>query len=698
MGKAIKAGFGLLFSLSAAFVVYAFEIEGQQTLEIEKQLLERLERLAASEPNSERAELALGTISSIRSYIFSIAEFGNKDAVFAKTMANHVESLLRAGEEGEDVLAAKRGFIWRGYASPYTDRPQLYSIYIPDEYDPEKPWPLVVSLHGGSSNHNVWLALNLGNSVSTKDYYKNYRTSFQPITKPREAIVVAPEGLGQIRWRWFGEEDIFDVIDDVRKNYNINTDKIFLTGLSNGGIGAYMAGLKYAWRFAAILPLSGITDWPRHNVAEVNLRPSEKVVLDNESAITYAENAFNTHLSFFHGVRDSGFKVEQARLLAARLRSLGVPFKYHEFGDLGHDLRHVLWRKLRIMRYVERFSRRLNPDEVRLVTATERAGRQFWVVLDERINHIDPARIRARVMNRKDIQVTTQNVERLTILLDQCPVYSPIQLTVDGHVVYSGPLLPEGRITVERVPVGRVRQESTAPEMSVRSASDELRPDRDGHRANWAWRVWDGKYAALGKRKSAFLSGPLGDANYEQQVHVYGTQVKKDTPWLKKAAEVGARGWVMARQFTEVRHRVIPDSELTYELCRSHVVVLYGNAGNNSVLANIGDKLPIQVGRRHLVLRGRKLEGPGLGARFICPNPLAPSQYLVVQAGTTAQAVEHGSMLPIYLADYIVYNARTTRRQAFMILGHRREVETGFFTEDWKLVDPREQPTSAAQR
>jgi hypothetical protein len=150
---------------------------------------------------------------------------------------------------------------------------------------------------------------------------------------------------------------------------------------------------------------------------------------------------------------------------------------------------------------------------------------------------------------------------------------------------------------------------------------------------------------------------------------------------------LGARGWIMARQYTKVHHPVVADTELTDEMIQNRVVVLYGNAANNRILAEIGDELPIEVGESYVGLRGRRYSSSGVGARFICPNPLAPHRYLVVQAGVSAQAVEAGGHLPIYLADYIVYTLSTTKQRAFMVLGNRQEVETGFFTEDWQLPE-----------
>ncbi|MDD5309689.1 MAG: prolyl oligopeptidase family serine peptidase [Deltaproteobacteria bacterium] len=597
-----------------------------------------------------------GTLATLESYIEDVKRKGDRDESYATRMTRLVSDALDAAENGRDLVSERRGFFWRGYQSRYSTIPQMYSIYVPDEYDGKTPMPLIVSLHGGSSNHNVWMALILGNPISTKEYWASFRTEFQPRSHPK-AIVVAPDGLGQVRWRWMGEQDVLDVIEDVKKNYAIDSHKIFLTGLSNGGIGAYTIGLKHASRFAGVLPEAGVTDWLNHYEAQARWRPAERVVLANESAITYAENGFNTNFVFFHGTKDPGFSVEQARSMANKLSKLKVPFHYLEY-DLGHDLTHLLWRSLQIMRYVNTFSRPELPSEVRLVTVSGRANRQAWLVLDDTGDHVKPGRIRAKVLDRGTVDVETANVKRFTILLEGAPVSSPVTIRVDGRVAYEGPFPADNRITLSN--------EDTLPGV-IRFGP------------------WDGALPEPGTRKTLAMAGPLGDANYDAQIHVYGTLVPEDKAILRRAAELGARGWMMARDYTAVRHPVIPDTALTPEIMRTRTVVLYGNARNNRILAEIGASLPIGVGEQSLMLRDRKIEQPSAGARFVCPNPLAPDHYLVVQAGVTAQAVEDGGKLPIYLADYIVYDARTTKSHAFMILASRQEVETGFFTEEWKL-------------
>jgi predicted esterase len=600
-----------------------------------------------------------GLVTTIEALLADAQARAGRDSAYAARARDQARGLLSDAEKGKDALAEKRGFFWRGYRSPMSTMPQIYSIYVPKSYTPQKSWPLIVSLHGGQSNHNLWMALILGNNVAEKDYFANHRSEFSPRFHQEEAIVIAPQGLNQGRWRWAGERDIFDVIEDVQRHYRIDADKIVLNGLSNGAIAAFKVGLLHAWRFSAILPMAGITQWETHNVNIPALRSVERTVLRNESALTFAENAFNTHLEFLHGGRDSGFNVSQARIMSDRLEKLGVPHRYREFAHLGHELTHMLWRNMKIVDYTKDYTRRSRPAEVRIVTASERAGRQFWARIDDRFDHSEVARLRGAVEGAGVLRMTTDNVRQLTLLLDEMPTVKVLKINVDDQWISTGYKAWHGQIVLGR----------DAPDSPMRL----LEPNTDKTKS------------VTGSRKSALLSGPMGDADYEPQVHVYGTQVAEDVEALLKAATLGARGWIPAPEYSQIRHPVIPDTALTEEIMRERVVVLYGNARNNALLAKIGQKLPIQVGEHSLRLRDQVLEEPDIGTRFICPNPLMPSKYLLVQAGLSTDAVIKGGYLPIYLGDYVVWDKRMKARRATQVLGRNPDVESGFFTENWKL-------------
>lgn len=553
-----------------------------------------------------------------------------------------------------DPYEKRTGIFWRGYKSKYSSRIQPYSIYVPPSYDPSVPHKLIVSLHGGSSNHSIWIGILMGNLIKTKTYWMNHRTLYEPQYNIDGWIIVAPDGLGQIRWRWMAEQDVFDVIEDVKKNYNIDDNYIYLNGLSNGGIGAYTIGLKHAHLFAALTPMAGVTDWLRF-LGAGPLQPFERVVLRNESAITYAPNAKNTFMYNFHGTKDPGMVVEHARQMSIAVEKLGIPHLYQEIVNLGHDVLNVLWSKQRVFRVLNNYKRHESPTEVWLTTASYRARRQFWLVLDQMQNFGNIANIKARVVDDKTINITTDNVEIFTLLFNEAPLnkMSRVQININGTVAYKDLIPTTKKITLALT--------------------------------NSGWDLWGGSLPA-GKRKVPGLSGPIGDINYDEQVHVYGTKVQQDIPFLQKSADLGSRNWILARDYSEVRFPIIPDTQLTDEMMCEKSVVLYGNACNNEILSRIGDKLPIKIGCGSIQLRNRTITEPYSGIKMIYPNPQCPRRYLLVIAANNAEAVWLANRnLPIYLPDYLVFSKKTISTRMFMVLGNRSFIEGGFFDEYWQL-------------
>ena len=613
-------------------------------------------RTAAPPTDSDALPDALsdGTKQTIAAYRASASNFRHRDPGHFKRLSREVEHIVQAGKDGRDVIAEKRGFFWRGYPTQYAPYPEIYSIYVPRSYDEKKKWPLIVSLHGGSSNHNVWMAMLLGHPLTPSEYRRNFRTPFDALVHQEEAVIVAPQGMGQNHWLGEAQKDVMDVVEDVCRNYHIDMDRIFLNGLSNGAVASYKIGLDRAWRFAAVLPMSGFVDWESHALGGGS-GPVEQTVLRNASSLTIAENAFNTHFVFYHGVKDSGFNVRQARRFDDRLSVLRIPHQYKEIPHLGHHLTHLLWSHMQILSYVKQFRRDPRPREIRIVATSERASRQFWATIDDRENHQAPGRLTARI-DDDIITVKTENVRRFTLRVGDAPAAENPSIQVDGEKVSIDTLGSDRKITL------------------VATTG-----------ADTGWAVWDGAPLDPWAHKRARLSGPIGDAAWEPQVHVFGTLVGEDTEILKRAAELGAKGWTPDPEFTQVRHPVVPDTKLTAELIDKRVLVLYGNARNNAILKVIGDRLPIRVGEGYIGFGEKRFSTPDVGARFISPNPLRPDGYVVVQAGVSAEAVERGGNLPIFLPDYVIFDKRFRHPSPRMVFGGLPIIESGYFTESWML-------------
>jgi polyhydroxybutyrate depolymerase len=150
------------------------------------------------------------------------------------------------------------------------DRP--YDLVVPTTYDPTVPMPLVIGLHGYTSN-----------GQAQKAYF-----GLAPLAEERGFLLAHPDGTvdraGQPFWNatdaccdLFGSavDDstyLTAVIDDIVAQYNVDPKRIFVTGLSNGGFMSHRMACDHADRIAAIVSVAGAV------FADPELcRPSEPV-------------------------------------------------------------------------------------------------------------------------------------------------------------------------------------------------------------------------------------------------------------------------------------------------------------------------------------------------------------------------------------------------------------------------------------
>ena len=128
-----------------------------------------------------------------------------------------------------------------------------YILYVPASYDPATPVPLVLSFHGYTSSAEV-----------------NFQyTNFTNIADTAGFILVHPMGTllaGSSHWNvggWTLESNTDDVgftealLDELSATYNINQDRIYSTGMSNGGFMSFLLACQLSDRIAAIASVTG---------------------------------------------------------------------------------------------------------------------------------------------------------------------------------------------------------------------------------------------------------------------------------------------------------------------------------------------------------------------------------------------------------------------------------------------------------
>lgn len=133
-----------------------------------------------------------------------------------------------------------------------------YLLYVPETYDPQKPTPLVVSIHGFAEWPAHQAQISRWNDLADEegfilvypsgtDFPKRWRTTGLAATPDDPAIDV---------------QFISDLIDKLESEYNIDPARIYANGLSNGGGMSYLLSCKLADRIAAIGSVAGAYTYP----------------------------------------------------------------------------------------------------------------------------------------------------------------------------------------------------------------------------------------------------------------------------------------------------------------------------------------------------------------------------------------------------------------------------------------------------
>jgi phospholipase/carboxylesterase len=177
-----------------------------------------------------------------------------------------------------------------------------YSLYVPEYYSPDRAWPLVMALHGGSGNGRGFL------------------WSWLRDARSHGAIVVAPTATGST-WALMGEDtdtaNLARILDSVQARWNIDPTKLLLTGMSDGGTFCYVSGLESASPFTHLAPVAA------------TFHPLMAEMAD-------AERLRGLPVYIVHGRLDWMFPVQVARQTRESLSAAGANVTYREIDDLSH--------------------------------------------------------------------------------------------------------------------------------------------------------------------------------------------------------------------------------------------------------------------------------------------------------------------------------------------------------------------------
>ncbi len=239
---------------------------------------------------------------------------------------NAVQAAREAADD-ESMIDDPR-VLHRSYVFEPTGETLPYAVFIPTSYNADQPTPLVVSLHG------------LGR---TYDWLMGY-DGFLDDAEAYGFIVVTP--LGYIRRGWYGsratddaviaersEADVMNVIDRVKKEFSVDSNRTYLWGHSMGGAGTYHIAVSNPGMFAALA------------VAAPAPHPQQSPTMLSEIR--------DTPILVLQGTDDELVSVEMTRRWVAAMRSIGMPHIYVELE--GEDHTNFIARDRANMRKVINF-------------------------------------------------------------------------------------------------------------------------------------------------------------------------------------------------------------------------------------------------------------------------------------------------------------------------------------------------------
>lgn len=315
------------------------------------------------------------------------------------------------------------------------------TLEVPEGYDPATPWPLRVQLHGGVGRMPPEPGQGTRNSLGAN------RIPGAP------QLVLQPRAWATSQWWQRTQVDnIVNLVERVKREYNVDESRIYLTGISDGGTGTYYLAMRDATRWASCLPLNG--------------HPS---VLGNPDTgadgSLFIGNLVNCPLYLVNGGRDRLYPAASVAPFVDVMKRAGIDLLFNVYPEAGHDTSWWPVERAKFETFVAAHPRQAHPARISWETErVDRYNRFRWLVIDrlgakpsdtalDDINEVVVGGrayqlfVRKGQSGRVDItragnrfDAKSRGVERFTLLLspDVIDFSKPVTVTVNGRTAFEG--------------------------------------------------------------------------------------------------------------------------------------------------------------------------------------------------------------------------------------------------------------------
>lgn len=192
------------------------------------------------------------------------------------------------------------------------DRPRRadYLLFLPRAYasDRAKRWPLLLFLHGSGQRGNDLKQLGFSGPLRVAKTSPDF-----------PFLIVAPQCPDKEYW---SADVLISLLDEVAATYRVDRSRLYVTGLSMGGVGTWDLGTKFPEHFAAIAPICGGGD--TQLIYEADARKRQAL----QSLAVWA----------FHGAKDNVIELAESERMVQALKAVGCrDVKLTVYPEAKHD-------------------------------------------------------------------------------------------------------------------------------------------------------------------------------------------------------------------------------------------------------------------------------------------------------------------------------------------------------------------------
>lgn len=498
---------------------------------------------------------------------------------------------------------------------------------------PGKDNALILSVHGASVE-----AIGQADAYASKDW-----ANLVAATNRR------PYGFD---WEDWGRLDALEVLNEAKKQYAHDPQRVVLTGHSMGGHGTWHLGVTFPGLFAAIAPSAGWSSFFSYGGSQ-RIAPNDPVAnvmsraMNPSDTLSLTRNTLLEQVYILHGDADDNVPVTEARLMRDNLSKFHPNLQYFEQPGAGHwwgteqgpgfGSACVDWKPMMEMFQKARIPLDKDLNDFEFTTANPAvSGGCHWATIEQQEKAMEFSKIELH-RTGEDLRGTTQNVAFLVLR----GKFNKVEL--DGQ-----------SIAVKKAyPLNLKKQEGKWIQVKGLPAGE----------------------------KSSERSGPFKMAMQKRMVFVFGTSgAASQTDWAFSKARFDAEQWQYRGNGAV---DLVPDTA-DPSAFKDRNVVLYGNSETNKWWPVVLNGCPILVKNGSMTVGSKKLDAGDLGCMFVYPRVGSKNNLVGVYTGTGTRGMRSLDRLPVFSAgvafpDWMVVSPEILLKGIDGIRG------AGYFGNDWKV-------------